>query len=53
MSIHEKMNADYVWVRHAPVEEGLKVRYFSHNKIEITATTSSTTEHQIELKDWK
>lgn len=26
MSTHEKMNADYLWVRHAPVEEGLKVR---------------------------
>lgn len=26
MSIHEKMNADYLWIRHAPVEEGLKVR---------------------------
>lgn len=26
-SIHEKMNADYLWVRNAPVEEGLKTRY--------------------------
>lgn len=53
MSIHDKMNSDYVWVRHAPVEEGLKVRYFHNDKLEITATTSSTTEHQIELKDWR
>jgi len=53
MSIHEKMNADYLWVRNAPVEEGLKVRYTQLIKIEITAITSSTTEHQIELKDWK
>lgn len=27
MSIHEKMQSDYLWVRNAPVEEGLKVRY--------------------------
>jgi hypothetical protein len=27
MSVHEKMQTDYLWVRHAPVEEGVKVRY--------------------------
>lgn len=52
MSVHDKMNADYVWVRNAPVEEGLKVRYFSAYK-ETTATTSCTTVHPTESKDWK
>lgn len=28
MSVHEKMQSDYLWVRHAPIEEGVKVRYF-------------------------
>ena len=27
MSVHDKMQSDYLWVRNAPVEEGLKVRY--------------------------
>lgn len=41
MSVHEKMQSDYLWVRNAPVEEGLKVRYiFSH--AEITASTILT-----------
>ena len=26
MSVHDKMQSDYLWVRNAPVEEGLKVR---------------------------
>lgn len=53
MSIHEKMNADYLWIRHAPVEEGLKVRYPFCWLSEITETTSCTTEHPIGLKGWK
>lgn len=27
MSVHDKMQADYLWVRNAPIEEGVKVRY--------------------------
>ena len=39
MSIHDKMHSDYLWVRNAPVEEGLKVRYFRINA-EITDSIS-------------
>jgi hypothetical protein len=42
MSIHEKMQSDYLWVRHAPVEEGVKVRYIRPHA-GTTATTSCTT----------
>lgn len=52
MSVHDKMNADYVWIRNAPVEEGLKVRYLFTKK-EITATTSCTIAHPTESKDLK
>lgn len=41
MSIHEKMQSDYLWVRHAPVEEGVKVRYI-YIKLETTAIISCT-----------
>lgn len=41
MSIHEKMQSDYLWVRHAPIEEGVKVRYI-YIKLETTAIISCT-----------
>ena len=39
MSVHEKMQSDYLWIRNAPVEEGLKVRYSLINA-EITDSTT-------------
>lgn len=30
MSTQTRMNADYLWIRHAPVEEGQKYRNFGH-----------------------
>jgi hypothetical protein len=30
MSTQARMNADYLWIRHAPVEEGQKYRNFGH-----------------------
>ena len=42
MSIHDKMQADYLWVRHAPVEEGVKVRYSPQHPA-TTDSSSSTT----------
>ncbi len=53
MSTHDKMNADYVWIRNAPVEEGLKVRYYIFLFKEITAFISCTIELLIESKDYK
>jgi hypothetical protein len=41
MSVHEKMQSDYLWVRHAPVEEGLKVRY-APLQVGTTAITTCT-----------
>lgn len=52
MSIHNKMQSDYLWVRHAPIEEGLKFRY-NKNNIEIMASIISIKELQIELKGYK
>lgn len=52
MSIHNKMQSDYLWIRHAPIEEGLKVRYTPDN-IEIMAITICTPEPPIELKGFK
>ena len=51
MSIHDKMNADYVWIRNAPVEEGLKVRYCFILQKETTEITSCTIVLQIESND--
>ena len=50
MSIHDKMHSDYLWVRNAPVEEGLKVRYFIINT-EITASTLCMIVPPMPLKD--
>jgi hypothetical protein len=44
------MQSDYLWVRNAPVEEGLKVRYPS-NYSEITVSTTLTTEPSIAQRD--
>ena len=52
MSVHEKMQTDYLWVRHAPVEEGVKVRYFPLDP-ETTDTTTCTTAPPTASKDWK
>jgi hypothetical protein len=52
MSVHDKMNADYVWIRNAPVEEGLKVRYF-YPHAETMATTSCMIAPPTESKDLK
>ena len=52
MSIHNKMQSDYLWVRHAPIEEGLKVRYTQFN-VEIMDITTYTQELQTELKGFK
>lgn len=46
------MQSDYLWVRHAPVEEGVKVRYI-YTKEEITAILSCMIELQMGLKDSK
>jgi len=46
------MQSDYLWVRHAPVEEGVKVRYI-HIKVEITAILSCMIELQMVSKDLK
>ena len=50
MSIHEKMQSDYLWVRHAPVEEGVKVRYAIVH-LETTAIISCTTAPPTVSKD--
>ena len=50
MSIHEKMQSDYLWVRHAPVEEGVKVRYI-YIKLETTAIISCTIALLMVFKD--
>jgi hypothetical protein len=42
MSVHEKMQSDYLWVRHAPVEEGVKVRYASPHPGTTDTTTCTT-----------
>lgn len=47
------MNSDYLWVRHAPVEEGLKLRYFLLDIQEIMDIGLFMIEHQIEWKDYK
>ena len=39
MSIHNKMTSDYLWVRHAPVDEGAKVRYSTLNPGTMASTT--------------
>lgn len=44
------MQSDYLWVRHAPVEEGVKVRYKSFDK-EITGITLCMIALQTVLKD--
>ena len=49
MSTHEKMQSDYLWVRNAPVEEGLKVRY-PLLYLETTASTIPMTEQSIAQK---
>ena len=46
------MQTDYLWVRHAPVEEGVKVRYYSNNQA-IMGITTCTIGHQTASKDWK
>jgi len=46
------MHSDYLWVRNAPVEEGLKVRYFIINT-EIMASTLCMIVPPMPLKDSK
>jgi len=47
------MQSDYLWVRNAPVEEGLKVRYGPLSIIEIMDFISCTTEPPTASKDYK
>jgi len=46
------MQSDYLWVRHAPVEEGVKVRY-THPYSEIMATSLCMTALPTASKDNK
>ena len=52
MSIHNKMASDYLWVRHAPVEEGAKIKY-RRIYTGTSASTTCTNELPIEWSDSK
>jgi len=44
------MQSDYLWIRNAPVEEGLKVRYIVSKK-EITDISTCTIAHPMPPRD--
>lgn len=52
MSIHEKMQSDYLWVRHAPIEEGVKVRLLLPY-LDIMVNTIYMNEHLMQHSDYK